>query len=237
MFNSRYRLCELFGIPIYVNFSFILLLLIFMTDFGSFSFGRAGDFRHAPRARPCAYGEGFWLQNEGHHTLSSRRLRVSDSVASQGMAGASHRGGRSARQFRAGGSRVSRIGTRCRNKPLAGEGVRLRILDEFDAGRLQPSARFSDGWRADIPLRHARVHVSRTGDARSHVGRACIRDTAGAARLLLDLQRRRMGLRIHNDRMDDLAGRVQGIPRRKGRGGFPPLDARGFQRKGVTTSI
>ena len=66
MFNSRYRLCELFGIPIYVNFSFILLLLIFMTDFGSFSFGLAAalvlaisvtlhELGHALTARAFGY--------------------------------------------------------------------------------------------------------------------------------------------------------------------------------------
>ena len=66
MFNSRYRLCELFGIPIYVNLSFILLLLIFMTDFGSFSFGLAAalvlaisvtlhELGHALTARAFGY--------------------------------------------------------------------------------------------------------------------------------------------------------------------------------------
>lgn len=43
MLQSRYRLCELFGIPVYVNLSFIVLLLLFVTDrgFGSFSLGLA----------------------------------------------------------------------------------------------------------------------------------------------------------------------------------------------------
>ena len=41
MLQAKYRLCELFGIPIYVNLSFVLLLLIFVTDFHSFSFGLA----------------------------------------------------------------------------------------------------------------------------------------------------------------------------------------------------
>lgn len=39
MFSSRYRLCDLFGIPIYVSTSFILLLVLFVLNFGSFSFG------------------------------------------------------------------------------------------------------------------------------------------------------------------------------------------------------
>ena len=39
MFKTRYLLCELFGIPIYVNSSFILLLIMFTLDMGSFSYG------------------------------------------------------------------------------------------------------------------------------------------------------------------------------------------------------
>ena len=41
MMRAKYRLCELFGIPIYIDISFALLLLIFLMDFGSFSFGLA----------------------------------------------------------------------------------------------------------------------------------------------------------------------------------------------------
>ena len=39
MLKSRYLICELFGIPIYVNSSFIFLLLLFVMDMGSFSYG------------------------------------------------------------------------------------------------------------------------------------------------------------------------------------------------------
>ncbi len=41
MFKSKYKLCELFGIPIYVEFSFVFLLILFVLNFGSFSFGLA----------------------------------------------------------------------------------------------------------------------------------------------------------------------------------------------------
>ena len=62
----RYRLCELFGIPIYVNLSFLVLLLIFMADFRSFSFGLAAaivlaasvtlhELGHALTARAFGY--------------------------------------------------------------------------------------------------------------------------------------------------------------------------------------
>lgn len=41
MFKSKYKLCELFGIPIYVDFSFIVLLLLFVNSEHSFSLGLA----------------------------------------------------------------------------------------------------------------------------------------------------------------------------------------------------
>ena len=39
MFPRRIHICEAFGIPIYLDFSFIILLVLFMTDFGSFTYG------------------------------------------------------------------------------------------------------------------------------------------------------------------------------------------------------
>lgn len=41
MFSRKVKVCDAFGIPVYVDFSLIFLLLIFATDFGSFSFGLA----------------------------------------------------------------------------------------------------------------------------------------------------------------------------------------------------
>jgi Zn-dependent protease len=41
MFQSKYKLCELFGIPVYVDLSFAILLFLFATSEGSFSFGLA----------------------------------------------------------------------------------------------------------------------------------------------------------------------------------------------------
>lgn len=59
MLQSRYRLCELFGIPVYVNLSFLVLLLLFVTDrgFGSFSFALAAGL---------ALGVSVVLHEAGH---------------------------------------------------------------------------------------------------------------------------------------------------------------------------
>ena len=66
MFGSRYRLCDLFDIPIYVSTSFVVLLVLFVLDFGSFSFGLAAalvlaisvtahELAHALTARAFGY--------------------------------------------------------------------------------------------------------------------------------------------------------------------------------------
>ncbi len=65
-FSSRYRICELFGIPVFVNSSFLILLVLFVLDMGSFSYGvafalmlavsvTAHEFAHALTARAFGY--------------------------------------------------------------------------------------------------------------------------------------------------------------------------------------
>ena len=41
MFPSKFRICDAFGIPVYLDMSLIILLVLFVMDFGSFSFGLA----------------------------------------------------------------------------------------------------------------------------------------------------------------------------------------------------
>lgn len=41
MFKSKYKLFDAFGIPIYIDFSFLVLLVLFVMNSGSFSFGLA----------------------------------------------------------------------------------------------------------------------------------------------------------------------------------------------------
>jgi Zn-dependent protease len=67
MFPRKIKVCDAFGIPVYVDFSLIFLLLIFATDFGSFSFGlacalmlvlsiTAHELGHALTARVFGFG-------------------------------------------------------------------------------------------------------------------------------------------------------------------------------------
>lgn len=41
MFSSKLRICDVFGIPVYLDMSLVILLVLFVLDFGSFSFGIA----------------------------------------------------------------------------------------------------------------------------------------------------------------------------------------------------
>ena len=58
----------MFGIPIYVNLSFLLLLLIFMTDFGSFSFGLAAALVLAVSVTLHELGHALTAQAFGYRT-------------------------------------------------------------------------------------------------------------------------------------------------------------------------
>lgn len=41
MFKLKYKICEAFGIPVYTEISFLLILFLFATSFGSFAYGIA----------------------------------------------------------------------------------------------------------------------------------------------------------------------------------------------------
>lgn len=67
MFPNKIRVCSAFGIPVYLDFSLIILLIIFMMDFGSFTYGLtfalvlalsivAHELGHALTARAFGYG-------------------------------------------------------------------------------------------------------------------------------------------------------------------------------------
>ncbi len=67
MFPRKIRVCTAFGIPVYLDFSLILLLLLFVVDFSSFTYGLsfalvlalsivAHELGHALTARAFGYG-------------------------------------------------------------------------------------------------------------------------------------------------------------------------------------
>lgn len=68
MLNNKYRICELFGIPIYVNLSFVILLLLFMSDFGSFSLGLAAALVLAISVTLHELGHALTAQAFGYKT-------------------------------------------------------------------------------------------------------------------------------------------------------------------------
>ena len=41
MFSNKIRICDAFGIPVYLDMSLVVLLVLFVLDFGSFTFGLA----------------------------------------------------------------------------------------------------------------------------------------------------------------------------------------------------
>ena len=66
MLRGKYHVCDAFGIPIYIDQSFIFLLVLFIVDFGSFTFGVAAalalaisvtlhELGHALTARAFGY--------------------------------------------------------------------------------------------------------------------------------------------------------------------------------------
>jgi len=70
MLQRRYRIFEAFGIPIYVNFTFIVLLAIFVMDFGSLSFGIAAALTLAISVTAHELGHALTAGAFGYKTQS-----------------------------------------------------------------------------------------------------------------------------------------------------------------------
>lgn len=68
MFQARYRLCELFGIPIYIDMSFAVLLLLFVLNSGSFSFGIAAALALALSVTAHELGHALTAAAFGYRT-------------------------------------------------------------------------------------------------------------------------------------------------------------------------
>jgi len=70
MLRQRYRILEAFGIPVYVNLSFLVLLAIFVMDFGSFSFGVAAALVLAISVTAHELGHALTAGAFGYRTQS-----------------------------------------------------------------------------------------------------------------------------------------------------------------------
>ena len=70
MLQQRYKILEAFGIPVYVNLSFLVLLFIFVMDFGSFSFGLAAALVLAVSVTAHELGHALTAGAFGYKTQS-----------------------------------------------------------------------------------------------------------------------------------------------------------------------
>jgi len=70
MLQQRYKIFEAFGIPIYVNLSFLVLLLIFVMDFHSFTFGIAAALTLAISVTAHELGHALTAGAFGYKTQS-----------------------------------------------------------------------------------------------------------------------------------------------------------------------
>ncbi len=68
MFKSKFHLCDLFGIPIYINQSFIFLLILFVIDFGSFTTGMGMAIALAASVTLHELGHSLTARAFGYHT-------------------------------------------------------------------------------------------------------------------------------------------------------------------------
>ena len=68
MLKSKFHLCDLFGIPIYINQSFIFLLILFVIDFGSFTTGMGMAIALAASVTLHELGHSLTARAFGYHT-------------------------------------------------------------------------------------------------------------------------------------------------------------------------
>jgi len=70
MLRPRYRIFEAFGIPVYVNLSFVFLLIVFVMDFHSFTFGIAAALTLAISVTAHELGHALTAGAFGYRTQS-----------------------------------------------------------------------------------------------------------------------------------------------------------------------
>ena len=68
MLKNKFKICDLFNIPIYVDITFLILLLLFISDFKSFSFGIAAGLSLAISVILHELGHSLTARAFGYHT-------------------------------------------------------------------------------------------------------------------------------------------------------------------------
>lgn len=68
MFHSKFRICNAFGIPIYMDISFGILLIMFLSEFGSFIYGLSFALALAVSVTLHELGHALTARAFGYHT-------------------------------------------------------------------------------------------------------------------------------------------------------------------------
>ena len=197
MFTGKYRICDAFGIPIYVETSFLFLLLLFVINMGSLSFGFAAALVLALSVTMHELGHALTARAFGYRT---RDITLS---LLGGCASLIALPRKAWQEF------TTALAGPLVSFALAGS---VFLLDVFEV-------RVSNQWlRGDIPL-------ARQGDARRDVGGPGVRRPPRHPRHPLNRHGRQLGLHLDTHRVDDLEGRMARIPDGARRGELLALDA------------
>ena len=68
MFPRKIKVCDAFGIPVYLDFSLIILLILFVMDFGSFVYGLSFALALALSIVAHELGHALTARSFGYHT-------------------------------------------------------------------------------------------------------------------------------------------------------------------------
>ena len=218
MFPSKFRICDAFGIPVYLDMSLIILLVLFVMDFGSFSFGLACALALAVSITLHELGHALTARAFGYQTRDITLSLLGGCASLIGMPR------KASQEFLTAlaGPLVSFL--------LAGVG--------WAAARFLP---IENAWLWGV-LAYVfwmnlilDLHDAREGDVRGDDRGARLRHPARAAGTPRDLHPERLGVHLASHRVDDLEGRLAGV--RAGRPGRALGEPVGVFRARVAASV
>ena len=226
MFPSKFRICDVFGIPVYLDISLIVLLVLFVMDFGSFTFGLACALVLAVSITLHELGHALTARVFGYQTRDITLSLLGGCASLIGMPR------KASQEF------LTALAGPLVSFALAGVGwaaVRfLPIENDWLLGVLV-YVFWMNVIRPDLPQRVADLHHAREGDICGDGGGARVRRVARDAWSPLDLHPGAVGFHFASHRLDDLAGRLAGI--RDGRPGGPLGKPVGIFRARVAAAV